>query len=569
MPKPDLRTSEANVAQAIEEAIAHFRQGRLAEAEKICTRVLKARSDHFDALHLAGLIKLQSGKAGAAYALIESALKVNPQSPEALANLGMALAALNRNEEALAAIDRALVLQPDNFETLNNRGNVLLKLNRPADALAAFDRVSVLAPRHPGARINRGNALAALERFAEAVAQYDAVLAVHPTHAETHCNRGNALSGQGRHTDAIAAYDRALAIRPDYVKALTNRGVALQTLGRHQEALAEFGKVLAIDKGHADAHHNEALTLLTLGDCRRGFAAYEWRWQRTGMPARRRSFGKPLWLGEYPLGRKTILLHAEQGLGDTIQFVRYASALAKAGAKVVIEVQPELTDLLARVEGVAGVHASGAPLPAFDVHCPMGSLPLALKTEPATIPADRPYLTASAERIAKWRERIERLPSPRIAIAWSGRAAHANDRNRSIALARLEPLLALDKVSFVSIQRELRDADGEVLARAPRLTHVGGDLGDFDDTAAVVSLVDLVISVDTSVVHLAAALGRPTWILLPFWPDWRWMLDRADSPWYPTARLFRQSAPGGWDSVIARVTEEALKVNPPPPRANG
>jgi tetratricopeptide (TPR) repeat protein len=560
MPKPDLRTSAANIAQAIEEAIAHFRQGRLAEADKICTRVLKVHSNHFDALHLAGIIKLQNGKAGAAYALIESALKVNPQAPEALANLGMALAALNRGEEALAAIDRALALLPDSFESLNNRGNVLLKLNRPADALAAFDRVSMLEPRHLGARINRGNALAALERFDEAVAQYDAVLAVHPTHAETHCNRGNALSGRGRYSDAIAAYDRALALRPDYVKALTNRGIALQTIGQHQEALAEFGKVLAIDKDHADAHHNEALTLLTLGDYRRGFAAYEWRWQRTGMPARRRSFGKPLWLGEYPLGRRTILLHAEQGLGDTIQFVRYAPLLAKTGANVVIEVPPELTDLLTRVAGVSGVVASGAPLPAFDVHCPMGSLPHALKTEPATIPADIPYLTASAEGIAKWRERIERLPSPRIAIAWSGRATHANDRNRSVALARLEPLLALDGASFVSIQRELRDADREVLARAPRLAHVGGDLDDFDDTAAVVSLVDLVISVDTSVVHLAAALGRPTWILLPFWPDWRWMLDRADSPWYPTVRLFRQRALGDWDGVIARVTEEVLKV---------
>jgi hypothetical protein len=318
--------------------------------------------------------------------------------------------------------------------------------------------------------------------------------------------------------------------------------------------------VLAIDKDNADAHHNEGLALLTLGDYRRGFEKYEWRWQRSGMPPRRR-LGKPLWLGEYPLGRKTILLHAEQGLGDTIQFVRYAPLLAKTGAKVVIEVQPELAHLLARVAGVTGVVACGAPLPAFDVHCPMGSLPHALKTEPATIPADIPYLTASTERIAKWRERIERLPSPRIAIAWSGRATHANDRNRSLALARLEPLLALDGASFVSIQRELRGADGETLARVPRLVHVGDDLDDFDDTAAVVSLVDLVISVDTSVVHLAAALGRPTWILLPFWPDWRWMLDRADSPWYPTARLFRQSAPGDWDSVIARVTEELLKVS--------
>jgi len=557
MPKPDLRARGAEIAQAIEQAAAHLRAGRLADADKICARVLKAQPDHFDALHLAGMIKLESGRPGAAVALIEAALRINPNVPPALGNLGLALAKLDRDQEALAAIDKALALLPGDFHALNNRGNVLLKLARPAEALAAFEQAGAIQPDHPGVRANRGNALAALGRAQEAVAQYDAVLAAHPRHAETHNNRGNALAGLSRHGDAIAAFERALALRPDYLKAHIARGAALQALGRHQEALAAFDAALAIDKTNADARHNQALTLLTLGDFRRGFEAYEARWQRTGMPARRRSFSKPLWLGEYPLGRKTILLHAEQGLGDTIQFVRYAALLARAGAKVVVEVPPALTSLLARVEGVAQVVASGAPLPAFDVHCPLGSLPHALRTEPATIPSSSPYLSASPERIAKWRARIEALPAPRIALAWSGSAAHANDRNRSIALTRLEPLLALEGMSFVSIQRELRGEDAAVLARLPLLTHVGGDLNDFEDTAAVAALVDLVISVDTSVVHLAGALGRPTFVLLPFWPDWRWMLDRDDSLWYPTLRLFRQGAPGNWDGVIARVREAA------------
>jgi ADP-heptose:LPS heptosyltransferase len=211
--------------------------------------------------------------------------------------------------------------------------------------------------------------------------------------------------------------------------------------------------------------------------------------------------------------------------------------------------------LLARVEGVAGVVARGEPLPDFDVHCPVGSLPRALGTEPANIPADVPYLTPSAERIAKWRERIEALPSPRIALAWAGSAAHANDRNRSLALSQLAPLFAVEGASFISIQRELRDEDVELLGRTPRLTHIGGALDDFDDTAAVAALVDVVISVDTSVVHLAGAMARPTWILVPFCPDWRWMLERDDSPWYPTARLFRQPALGDWDSVVGRVRQ--------------
>ncbi len=274
------------------------------------------------------------------------------------------------------------------------------------------------------------------------------------------------------------------------------------------------------------------------------------------MPARRRALGRPLWLGEYPLHRKTILLHAEQGLGDTIQFARYAPLLARMGAKVVLEVPAELAALLGRVAGLAGIVASGEPLPAFDVHCPMGSLPLALRTEATALPAAIPYLEASEERIAKWRSRLAELPAPRVAIAWSGRAAHPNDRNRSIALARLAPLFALEAVSFISVQRELRGEDAQALARLPRIAHLGEELHDFDDTAAVLALADLVISVDTSVAHLAGAMGRPAWILLPFAPDWRWMLRREDSPWYPTARLFRQDALGDWDSVIARARGE-------------
>ena len=266
----------------------------------------------------------------------------------------------------------------------------------------------------------------------------------------------------------------------------------------------------------------------------------------------RRGYRRPLWLGEYPLGRKTILLHAEQGLGDTIQFARYAPLLARAGATVVLEVQPELKTLLGGLDGVASCHARGETLPAFDVHCPLGSLPLALKTEPANIPADIPYLRADEARIAKWRPAIEALPGKRVALAWAGNASHANDRNRSIDLTLLEPLLALDGVSFVSIQRELRDNDAAWLARHANVTHLGGELADMADTAAVAALVDLAIAVDTSVVHLAGAMGRPTWVMLPFAPDWRWTMSSEHSPWYPQTRLFRQPATGGIGQASSR-----------------
>jgi tetratricopeptide (TPR) repeat protein len=545
-------------AQVFAEAIDLFRQGHYDQAEKIVARLHKAFPDHFDILHLAGLIKLQQGRPAAALGLIEAALARNPQSPEALGNLGMALSALGRDTEALAPLDKALALAPDSLDLLNNRGNVLLRLHQPAEAVGVFERILAREPRHLGVRMNRANALAELGRSGEALAEYDTVLAAAPAQAEAHYNRGNVLRALDRHAEALAAYDRALTLRPDYPNALLNRALALQSLGRPSEALADLDRLLARDNSHADAQHNRALVQLTLGDFR-GFAGYEYRWQRSGMPVRRRSFGKPLWLGEYPLARKTILIHAEQGLGDTIQFVRYATVLARSGATVLLEVPAELKPLLARIEGISTVLAPGEPLPAFDVHCPVGSLPLALRTEPATIPAEIPYLAADPARVDKWRARLDRVAPPRAALAWSGRAAHLNDRNRSIALSQLAPLLG-EGAGFVSVQRELRESDAATLAALPQLLHVGAELDDFDDTAAVLSLVDLVITVDTSVAHLAGALGRPTWILLPFWPDWRWMLERSDSPWYPTVRLFRQPAPGYWASVIEKVREELAKL---------
>src|SRR5262245_5091123 len=552
MAGPDLRSPDA-IARAVEEAAAHYQQGRLDDADKICSRVLKAAPDWFDALHLAGLVKLEAGKAAAAQVLLAKALKLNPGSAPVLANLGRALLALNRDDEALASVEHALALAPDSFDAVNIRGHVLLKLKRTDEAVAAFEQVLALEPRFLGARANLGNALAQLGRFEEALAQYDALLAAHPGQPEILVNRGSALAGLGRLEEALTAYDGAIAQRADYGKARIGRGSTLAALNRHQEALAEYSTALAADKNNADIQHNEALSLLTLGDYKRGFPKYEARWQRAGMP-RRKSFGKPLWLGEYPLTRKTILVHAEQGLGDVIQFARYVPQLARGGAKVVMEVHRELVALLLRLEGVASVVGRGAALPAYDVHCPVGSLPLALRTEAATIPANVPYLAATDERIAKWRERIGSLPSPRVAVAWSGSADHANDRNRSIAFERVAPLFA-GQGSFISVQRELRAGDADALARLPNVTHLGDALTDFDDTAAVMALADLVISVDTSVAHLAGALGRPVWVLLPFQPDWRWLLDREDSPWYSTARLFRQPKPGDWESVIARVRD--------------
>ena len=314
-----------------------------------------------------------------------------------------------------------------------------------------------------------------------------------------------------------------------------------------------------VRRDFADAHFNKALALLLRGDYADGFAEYEWRWRRTGMPLQQ-SRGKPLWLGEYPLARKTVLLHAEQGLGDTIQFARYAPVIAASGARVVLEVQAELKELMRRLDGVAAVIARGEEAPPFDVHCPLGSLPLALHTEPSTVPAQIPYLPADDARLAKWSARLDALPRPRIAIAWSGNPSHDNDRNRSIAFARLAQLFARllprGGGSFVGIQRDVRGEDAAALAAETRVAHIGDELEDFSDTAAVLALCDLVITVDTAVAHLAGAMGRPVWVLVPVRAGLALDARRRDYALVSDRAAVPADFAGDWDGVIARMADE-------------
>ena len=541
-----------DVGALLQQALALHQQGRLREADKLYARVLKAAPDNFDALHLSGLAKAQAGQMGDAYRLIAAALKINNRAPDAHVNFANVLHALKREGEALAALERALALKPGDVDILRLRGNALLSLNRAEEALESFDAALKVNPRQPEALANRGTALAALGRAEEALRDFDAALTLAPHHPGALYNRGNALFDLGRPALALEAYDRALARAPNHAQALNNRGRALQALNRHQEAAESFGKAIALNPDYADAHSNRALSLLTLGDLARGFAEYEWRWKRSGMTDTRRNYRGRLWLGEYPLARKTILLTAEQGLGDSIQFARYAPMLARAGARVLLEVQGELKPLMASLAGVAELYGRGEKLPPYDVYCPLGSLPLAMATEASNIPADIPYLAADEVRLARWRPLLEGLPGKRVAFAWAGHARHPNDRNRSIDLALWAPLLARDDISFVSIQRDLRHDDAVRLAGYGNVTHLGDKLDDMADTAAVIALADLTIAVDTSVAHVAGALGRPLWVLLPFSPDWRWALSAEHTPWYPQARLLRQPALGDWPSVLAQ-----------------
>jgi len=513
-----------NLSRLQRQAYHSFQQGHLDKAERLCAGILQYRSEDFDALTLLGLLNVQRRRPLEALRLLSQALKVNSGSADAMSNLGLALHAAGRFEEAVASYRNALRFAPDHSEILYNLGNACLELGRVDEALASYDDVLAKSSGHVGALVNRGNALLRLNRPA----------------------------------DALANYDKALAAVSGHPQILTNRGHALRRLDRPAEALVDFKAALAAAPEFPEAHFEAAMTLLTLGDFDAGWKEYEWRWKAGAFARHRRQFNAPLWLGDEPVSGKTILLHAEQGFGDTIQFIRYAPLLASRGAKVICEVQPELQPLLARLEGVTVV-AAGAPLPAFDLHCPLLSLPLAFRTRPETIPAAIPYLAAPPERLAVWQNRLP-AGRRRAGFVWSGQPSHKNDSNRSIALSRLAALFENPLIQYFSLQSDLRAADGEALRGLPNLVHLGDGFRDFADTAAAIALLDVVISVDTAVAHLAGALGKPVFILLPYAADFRWMRERDDTPWYPTAKLFRQPAFGDWDSVIDRVHDELRQL---------
>jgi tetratricopeptide (TPR) repeat protein len=526
---------------------------RPAEALASFERALAIRPDYVEAFCNRGNALIALGRIDEALASFDRALALKPTYADALINRAAGLRLLGREAEAAVSYRQALAVNPDHIETLIGLGNCMQSLQHYDEALACSDRVLTLRPDMPEIFSNRGNALWCLRRPAEALASYEAALALKPDYADAHNNRGLVLLELNRPDEALPSFDRALALKPGYTDALINRGNAMRDLKRAGEAIECYDAALAINPDLADGHWNKALEQLLTGQFEQGFANYEWRWKRAGTVAR--DFAQPQWRGEDLTG-KIILLHAEQGFGDIIQFVRYAPMVAARGATVILEGPDALLQLLSGIEGVTALVSRGAPLPPFDLHCPLMSLPLAFGTTLATVPAALPYLRVPPASSEKWQGRLPRSGLPRVGLVWSGTATHKNDHNRSFPLERLAPLLAKPGMQFVSLQRELRDADAPALAAFPALLRLETDLADFADTAAVIAELDLVIAVDTAVAHLAGALGKPVWILLAHVQDWRWLLDREDSPWYPSARLFRQPQIGDWDSVIGRLAGE-------------
>ena len=520
----------------IDHVVALLRKGLLKESQELCEDILRRKPASFEALHLLGVIAGLNKNHQLARELFDRAIRLKPDSSEAYNNLGNAQKELKLLEAAVASYERSISLRADNAQAYRNRGLALHELKRVEAAIASFNKAIEFRSDYAEAYMNRGISLQELEKPHAAIASYDRAISIKPDYAEAHYNRANALKQLKKLKPAIASYDRAIEHRQDY----------------------------------AEAHWNKALTLLTAGSFEKGWQLYEWRWKCSSSATLTRYFQQPLWLGDTPINGKRVLLHSEQGLGDTIQFCRYATLVAEQGAHVIALVPNALTGLLNNLEGVSEVIAEGAELPVFDVQCPIMSLPLAFKTNLSTIPyGKRRYLKSDKAKVAEWGKRLGPSVKTRIGLVWSGglrpeqpELREVNER-RNLPFEKLKPLLGID-AEFFSLQKG-EPAEAELKQKllhgwdGPEIKNYADDLLDFMDTAALIENLDLVISVDTSTAHLAAGLGKDVWILNRYDSCWRWLADRNDSPWYPSVRLFSQKSAGDWDGVMSQVRKALFK----------
>jgi tetratricopeptide (TPR) repeat protein len=519
-----MESSRSPSVEQLQRALGHHQAGRLQQAERLYRDILAREPEHPDALHLLGVIAHQTGQHEQAVTLIELAIRVQPRAPAYYNNLGEALTALSRLDEAIVAYEQAGRLAPDYAEAHNNLGIALQIAKREEKAIAAFQRA----------------------------------IRAKPDFAEAHYNLGNVLLETGRPEEAVRAYRTALQLLPNYTQAYNNLGIALAAQLRIDEAIQAFDQGLQLIPDFAEAHANKGMALLLNGEFAKGWPEHSWRFGCAEQQQRsaQSRFSEPQWDGSDFAG-KTLLVHAEQGFGDTIQFVRYLPRVKAKGGRVLLACPPDLHRLFASLAGVDALLADARELPVdvgFDMHVSLMELPRLFGTELESIPRRVPYLTVDADQVTAWRSRItsERF---NVGLCWAGRPTHPNDRNRSIALTAFAPLARVPGVTFYSLQKgtaveQLRQPPAGML-----LIDYSGDLHDFTDTGALIMNLDLVISVDTAPVHVAGALARQVWTLLPFAPDWRWLRDREDSPWYPTMRLFRQPRLGDWEAVMEQVAK--------------
>jgi len=559
--------------QAIQIAVKHYEAGQLQQSEAICRQLLALDPNQGDALHLLGLIAHQVRHPDAAV-LIRRAVALQPNNAIAYGNLALVLQSQGKWDEAIECSRQALALQPNIPAAHYNLGYAFHVKGELEDAVACYRRALALQPQFTPTYQNLGAALKALGRTDEAIEVYLRGLTLQPNSASLLSNIGDALWEQGKPEESADYCRRALAVDPNFPEPHLNLGNTLVSQKRFEEAGDCYRRAIALRPDYALGHVNLAMALLTIGKYEEGWREHEWRWRKPGFPSVQRNFSQPQWDGSALDGR-TILLHSEQGLGDALQFVRFTPHVERRGGRVVIECKPALLRLFQNATdlGAAAVQneTGAAPPVAFDLHVPLLSLPLALGMfDPAKVPSPVPYLHADPASEEQWRELTsageKRL---KVGLAWVGSAVHVDDRVRSVALDMLGPL-AREDVLFYSLQLGRGSEQAAKPPNGMELIDLTSRLGDFADTAGLVSQLDLVICVDTAVAHLAGAMGKPVWVLLAYRPDFRWLLDREDTPWYPTMRLFRQQSPGDWNEVVARIAKalDSAVQTPATPREN-
>ncbi len=582
-------------ADFYETGLQHFQTGRHLEARACCEQALTIDAEHADAQHLMGLLFLHDERYNDALAWIVRAIQRAPK-PEYLASFATALHRLGRFEEALNVLDKAIQLRSDDAEFWRQQGDILVQLARLDQALLSFQQALKLNPHHHDALHKSGIVLHKLGRNEEAIARLDLSDRLFPNHAPTLQARAWILYTLKRFEESATEGRRAHQFDPDNADTCNNLGLSLRRLGKDEEALAWFEKAIELRPRLADAFDNKLTTLYHLHRFDEVFALFDqmkslglsntvtewnvalaqlltgnfeagWLGHQTRLKlhsAKYAQLARPMWLGGEDIEGKTILVAADEGLGDTIHFVRYVPMLAERGARVLLAVQDPLRGLMSTLSGVSRcvpMSAAGT-LPAFDLHCPISSLPLAFKTRLETIPSAQYLPSPPDSSIQAWENRLGPRTRLRVGLVWSGDPGHVNDHTRSIPLRTLCRILDVD-ATFVSLQKAPRPSDAAVLRERNDIIDLTADLTDFTETAALISCLDIVITVDTSVAHLAGALGRPTWILLPWTPDYRWLLGREDSPWYPSVRLFRQTESREFESVLDRVRDELRALTVP------
>jgi tetratricopeptide (TPR) repeat protein len=563
-------------------ATGHASAGRVEEAEQVYNQILSVRPNNPIALHRLGLLRYRRRDLDTAETLIRKALGVRPNFPNAWSNLGVVLNDRGRKQEAIDCYHHAIEYNPNHANAFSNLGNSLKDKGVMDAAVACYQRAIDIDPNVPDPYNNLAAALRQMGNLPQAETTCRKAIEINPSHSDSHVNLGAILKEQGRSGEAMACYRKALEINPNSAAAYTNLGVvlrdegrleeamnchkkaidlrpnapesynnfavALRDLGRLDDAVEYYRKSIAIDPGIAEHHTNLAHALLLMGRLDEGWKENEWRWKSKKPTSPVRNFAQPQWDGTR-LDGKTILLHAEQGLGDTINFIRYVPMVKPFGGRVILEVQPKLEKLCRSIDGYDEYYLYGQQLPPFDVHAPLLTLPYIFRTNVETIPSQTPYLAVDKPSPIRFPE-DGRL---RVGLVWAGNPKFVEDKQRSPRLEAFLPLFEVPGVQFYGLQKGDGRADMAGRAMPPCFTDCDACIEDFVDTGAIMKELDLVISSCTSPAHVAGALARPLWLVLPFMPDYRWLMGRPDTPWYPSARLFRQTEPGNWRPAIEQL----------------